>query len=221
MTAPVFCFDFDGVLAESVSVKTEAFAALYREHGPDIERQVVAHHLANGGMSRFEKFRHYHATFLGHPLDDDGVAALSARFSHLVEEAVTASPWVPGARRLVEDAAAHGTALVVSATPDEELHRILARRGMDGLFSEAHGSSRRKADILMDVQARYGVSGRSVVMIGDAINDFSAAAEGGTLFLGRVPADHPNPFPPGTPVVSDFSAVDAATVLAQAVPAAR
>ena len=53
-------FDFDGVIADSVQVKTDAFAALYKPYGPDIVKKVVEHHEANGGMSHFEKIRLYH-----------------------------------------------------------------------------------------------------------------------------------------------------------------
>ena len=58
-------FDFDGVLVESVDVKTDAFAALYRPYGSDIVEKVVAWHMAHGGVMRFEKFRHFHRVFLG------------------------------------------------------------------------------------------------------------------------------------------------------------
>ena len=44
-------FDFDGVLVESVDVKTNAFAMLYAEHGPDVVKRVVAYHQEHGGIS--------------------------------------------------------------------------------------------------------------------------------------------------------------------------
>ena len=52
----ILVFDFDGVLADSVDIKADAFAELYSPYGSEIVEQVVAHQLANGGMSRFEKF---------------------------------------------------------------------------------------------------------------------------------------------------------------------
>ena len=53
-------FDFDGVVAESVQVKTDAFAYLYASHGKKIVSKVTEHHELNGGMSRFEKIKYYH-----------------------------------------------------------------------------------------------------------------------------------------------------------------
>ena len=58
-------WDFDGVIAESVNVKTEAFYNLYLPYGIEIAEKVRRHHLDNGGMSRFEKFRYYQTRLLG------------------------------------------------------------------------------------------------------------------------------------------------------------
>ena len=50
-------FDFDGVLAESVDIKTRAYALLFKGEGDQSIRQIVDFHLKNGGISRFEKIR--------------------------------------------------------------------------------------------------------------------------------------------------------------------
>lgn len=197
-------FDFDGVLAESVDVKTRAFAELYRPYGPDIERAVVAYHLAHGGLSRFEKFRHYHRELLRQPLSKEEERALGERFSRLVEDAVVAAPWVRGAREFLE---AHHRDLpfaVASGTPTEELRRVVERRGIAGFFRAIRGSPARKSAILRDLLAQFGVAPTRMLMIGDAITDYEGAAEAGTAFLGVGDAAA-HPFPPGTPVVPDLS----------------
>ena len=51
-------FDFDGVIADSVNIKTVAFAEIYEPFGNHISELVVSHHLINGGMSRYEKFKY-------------------------------------------------------------------------------------------------------------------------------------------------------------------
>ena len=56
----LFIFDFDGVLVDSVELKTIAFVHLYEEYGSHIVDLVIAFHCKNGGMSRFEKFKYFH-----------------------------------------------------------------------------------------------------------------------------------------------------------------
>ena len=56
-------FDFDGVVLDSVEIKTNAFAEIYSEYGSEIVSKVVEYHKRNGGLSRFEKFKYYHKFF--------------------------------------------------------------------------------------------------------------------------------------------------------------
>ncbi len=53
----VVFFDFDGVILDSVDVKTKAFAKMFRHYGPEVEQVVVDYHLANGGVSQVQKIR--------------------------------------------------------------------------------------------------------------------------------------------------------------------
>ena len=46
-------FDFDGVIVESLDIKTGAFKKLYEVFSEEIATKVVNHHLINGGISRY------------------------------------------------------------------------------------------------------------------------------------------------------------------------
>jgi beta-phosphoglucomutase-like phosphatase (HAD superfamily) len=46
-------FDFDGVIVESMDIKTQAFVELFRDH-PEHHETIVRLHLENGGMSRYD-----------------------------------------------------------------------------------------------------------------------------------------------------------------------
>ena len=67
-------FDFDGVIAESVQVKTDAFVELYKQYGSNILEKVIKHHEGNGGMSRFEKIKFYHESFLNKTITDGKIS---------------------------------------------------------------------------------------------------------------------------------------------------
>ncbi|MGB9498885.1 MAG: hypothetical protein ACKVE4_03865 [Dissulfuribacterales bacterium] len=53
-------FDFDGVIFDSVNVKTDAFANMFEVYGAEVRDAVVKYHLDNGGVSRMEKFKYYY-----------------------------------------------------------------------------------------------------------------------------------------------------------------
>jgi beta-phosphoglucomutase-like phosphatase (HAD superfamily) len=90
-------FDFDGVLADSVDVKTRAFEKLFKPYGQKIVDRVIEHHFNNGGMTRTDKFKHYYNTFLGKELNEITLKTLCSKFSELVVDDVVASPEIPGA----------------------------------------------------------------------------------------------------------------------------
>jgi HAD superfamily hydrolase (TIGR01549 family) len=197
-------FDFDGVLVESVSVKTQAFADLYSGYGAPVVEQVVAFHLANGGMSRFDKFRYFHNKLLGLPLSVEEESRLAAEFNARVEAAVIASPWVVGAEQFLAEYHASIPLFVASGTPEEELKRILQERHISHYFRAAFGSPATKEQILRGILKNGGYRPEKVLMIGDSLLDMEGAKKAGTCFLGRfTPPD--NIFPLGMPVLPDMT----------------
>jgi HAD superfamily hydrolase (TIGR01549 family) len=197
-------FDFDGVLVESVDVKTQAFAALYASYGADIVEQVVAFHLANGGLSRFEKFRYFHNKLLGLPLFREEESRLATEFNARVEESVVTAPWVEGAQDFLLEHHADIPLFVASGTPDEELKRILQKRRMSLYFRAAFGSPAKKGEILRGILEGGGYLPERVLMVGDSLLDMDAAREAGTHFLGRLTPPG-SVFPVDVPVLPNLT----------------
>ena len=187
-------FDFDGVLAESVDVKTRAFEALYAEYGDRIGEQVRDYHLQHGGISRFEKFRYYHEVLLGKTLTKDEENQLGDRFSQYVEDAVVESVYVAGAYNFLENYYQSIPLFVASGTPDVELKRIVSRRNMAHYFISVHGSPAKKGDIIQDILTKHSFNPDRVLMIGDAIADYEGAIAAGVKFMGRV-IQYPETYP--------------------------
>lgn len=201
-------FDFDGVVAESGKIKTQAFAELYQSYGDDIVAAVVQHHNQNGGMSRYHKFRYYQQHFLDKPtLTADEEKELDRRFSELVVEAVVACDAVPGANELIHQQAARIPLFVASGTPEVELKKIVERRGLSTYFKEVRGAPKLKQALVAEIVAAYHLNPVSTLMIGDALVDYESADENGLAFLGRVCPGDPNPFPVHVQVVADLCAL--------------
>lgn len=203
--AAALILDFDGVLVESLDIKSDAFAALYAQYGPQISAAARAYHLANLGVSRFDKFRHYETRLLGRPAPDAAVLeALNRRFSALVETAVAAAAMVAGAQALLDAQLGKLPMFVVSATPQDELRRIVAQRGLERYFQAVHGTPGDKTRHVGAILARHGFPPARTLMVGDAVADYLGAQANGTGFLGRVPAGAANPFPPAVATVADL-----------------
>ncbi|MGB0681597.1 MAG: HAD family hydrolase [Magnetovibrionaceae bacterium] len=210
MTKPAAWFlDFDGVLAQSTAIKDQAFEALYAEHGPDVVAKVLAHHQARGGISRVEKIRFCHRTLLGIELDEPDLQGLAQRFGTLVEEAVVACPDGPGARAFL--ARTREPVFVVSGTPEPELRRIVAARGLSDGFEAVHGSPDEKPEIVERLLEAYHLDRGRCVFVGDAMTDYNAARACNMAFLGFHGLGGEHPFPPGTRVVDSFDGIEQQT----------
>lgn len=203
-------FDFDGVLAESVSEKGEAFVDVYADHPSAVREAVLAYHEAHGGVSRYDKLRHYEENLLGRPVDAERLEALASRFSNLVEDRVVAAPAPAGADEFL---AAYGDRLplfIVSATPEEELKRIVRRRGSAAHFREILGTPQNKTDHIRNILARHGWAPDRVVLVGDSPTDYRAARDTGVLFVGRAPDPAASAFPRDIHVIPDLTGLEAA-----------
>lgn len=200
--AAVF-FDFDGVILDSVDVKTQAFAAMFRPYGPEVERAVVAYHLAHGGVSRFKKFEYYYRHLLQTPISQELLDELGREFNRLALEGVLAAPFITGAIETLGALKEQGVpAFVVSGTPHEEIQLIVEKRNLGSFFVEAHGSPRKKQEIVQEIAFRHSLRMKDCLFIGDATTDFEAAQICGTGFLGIVKDGEVSPFPAETPVSS-------------------
>lgn len=189
-------FDFDGVIADSTSVKVRAFSTLFAEYGSEVQEAVVRYHLNNGGMPRHEKIRYCFTSFAKRSLSEEELSLAGATFSSLVMEEVVAAPLISGALDTLQQLQRDNIpAFVVSGTPADEMRLIVLRKGLAEYFREVHGSPQTKPTIVKDILDRYGLIPQHCLFIGDALADYRAAVVTDLQFLGIVPAGVPSIFP--------------------------
>jgi phosphoglycolate phosphatase-like HAD superfamily hydrolase len=186
-------FDFDGVLVESVDIKTKAFAKLFESEGKDIVEKVVDYHLKNAGISRFEKIRYIYQNMLKRDLSEKIFDDFCQQFSHLVVDEVVSAPYVKGAKEFLDGYADKYMCFVASATPQDEMEEIIKRRQMQGYFKGIYGSPKKKGDIVRERLAAYtsvhspqSTVSQSFVYVGDALSDYKAAKDNSVHFISRI-----------------------------------
>jgi len=178
-------FDFDGVIVESVDIKTNAFAELYRPYGEEVVKKIINHNIAHGGISRYVKFRLYHKEFLGITLSDSKISDLSKKYTKLVLSKVVEAPYVNGAYDFISKNYRNYDFYISTGTPIGEIITILNRRGLDKFFTEVYGSPETKNTHVKEIMSKYNYSKDEVVFIGDALTDRDAARKNGIEFIAR------------------------------------
>lgn len=200
-------FDFDGTLVESMDVKIAAFRDLYAPFGDTIADAAVAHYRAHSGVPRSTRIRACHEMLLGRKPNDKEIRLLGDQFGAMVEDKVIAAPLVAGAEAFLEAYADRVPLLIVSATPQEELERIIERRGMMHYFVDILGSPPDKLVLIHDVLSTHWWAPDRVLMVGDGRADEDAAMANGCRFLGRLPPGESSPFSVGTQAIPDLASL--------------
>lgn len=201
--------DFDGVIKESLDVKTAAFAAIFAPWGEEAVAKVCAHHKANGGMSRYRKIPFYLREYcadprMGTPDEQALVDALLKDFANRSYAGVLAAPFVPGAEDFIRDCNTQGIPLaIISGTPEEEMRALIADMGMSASFTRVYGSPRDKKELLEVAMNDFAIKPEETVFVGDSINDYTPAIELGIPFVGRVVGE--DMFPEKVFRITDFT----------------
>lgn len=190
---PIIILDFDGVILESVDVKTRAFRELF-SFTPQHVDEIVNFHVQNGGMSRFDKFRYFYKNILKEPLSDEQYEFLCTRFSELVFDGVLKSMFVPGAESFLKLFSTKISLFIASATPESELMEIIRQRGLLDYFKDIYGAPRTKQECIEEILINMNCPKENAIFVGDALNDYKAAKKAGVRFVGRVKSGETNIF---------------------------
>ena len=201
-------FDFDGVLAESVHIKGDAFVELYNNENAEIQNKVLAHHNENGGISRYDKIRHYEKVLCNREVTEQRIMEIAQDFSDIVEDLVVKSPWVSGAKDFLDKYYKTIPFYVASATPEIELKRIVKKRNMEHYFKAVYGTPKKKHEHITSIITDNNYKNQHTFMIGDAITDYNSAKESGVQFIGRNLPKQISPFPENTVIMDDLTQLE-------------
>jgi phosphoglycolate phosphatase-like HAD superfamily hydrolase len=168
-------FDFDGVIAESVSAKTDAFREMYAPYGEVIANEVVEYHIKHGGVSRFEKFKYWEKRFFNKDISEERVDELAKQFSNLVLNKVIISDEVPGVNAFIKKYSKELNFWIITGTPTSEIEIIVDKRGLINYFLGIHGSPKNKRYWTEYLLKKHHLKREETLFIGDATTDLDAA----------------------------------------------
>ena len=187
MALQCIVFDCDGVILDSVPVKTRAFARIAAPHGQEAQDRFVMYHTRHGGVSRYKKFQWFYNEVLGREISDEESERLGRLFAEYALDEVRRCPLIPGIQEVLDTWKGKLPLYVCSGAPHEEVQAVLRERNLDQYFVSIHGSPPAKAKLLGQIVAALPLAPEDVLMVGDAPTDHEAAQEVGTLFYGVGP----------------------------------
>ena len=182
--ASTIFWDFDGVIKESVSVKSDAFELLFLPFGDEVAKKVKKHHEENGGMSRYDKLPIY-LNWAGEVSSKDLICKFEQKFSQLVKKQVIKSPWVAGVLEYLQIYCNKQIFFLVTATPQKEIEDILEQLQIACYFKQVIGSPTKKNEALKMLLNNHRIDLQHAIMIGDSDSDYEAATVNKVNFILR------------------------------------
>ena len=180
----VVFWDFDGVIKDSVGVKSDAFEQLFLPFGVEVAREVRKHHDANSGISRFDKLALY-LDLAEQNQSSELINKYLKLFSDLVKQKVIDSEWVYGVTEYLQNNSNIQQFFLVTATPQEEIEYIVNKLKIGRYFMEIIGSPANKKDAISSLLLKYSIIPERAVMIGDSHSDYDASIANNISFIIR------------------------------------
>ena len=180
----VLALDFDGTLVESNKIKDKAFESIFGEW-PEHRDAMMQWHFANNTMVRQDKFRYFVEVVLRQQGDDELIEKLTKRFSELSYKAIVNCSMVDGAQEFLNTFRNKVQMFLISATPHNELRKILKARLLTRYFKEIQGGPINKVEVLKKIISDKKISPDEMLYIGDSPEDLQAAKTLGSHFIGR------------------------------------
>jgi phosphoglycolate phosphatase-like HAD superfamily hydrolase len=182
----VILWDFDGVLLNSNAIRDSGFEKVLNNFPMDKVAELINFHKANGGLSRYVKFRYFFEDILKQEITTDEINLLAQNFSDIMK------PLLNNADLLIQDSldfVKHQHSLgvemhIVSGSDEIELRYLCKELGISQYFITINGSPTSKNVIVDNLLKHNNYIREETVLIGDSINDYEAARINRIRFLG-------------------------------------
>jgi len=178
-------FDFDGVILDSMTIRTEGFREIFSGYQKKDIDLLVDFHNKNGGLSRYVKIEYFFKKILNQDIDNQKINEMAARFSEIMRYKLT------NKRLLIEPTInfidKHYKVFnfhIVSGSDQEELRFLCERLELREYFVSIFGSPTVKDVLVANIIKNHKYKKSETVIIGDSINDFNSAEKNKIKFFG-------------------------------------
>lgn len=181
----LWIFDCDGVLLDSNSMKSQAFAEVLSGYDPELVTRFLAFQRTTFGLSRFRSLAMFFSDFLNYPAEPGEQERLLGNYGRFCAENYPRQSVTEGTLALLEGLKGRGKrAYVASGSEQFELRAALDVIGIAPYFVEILGSPRKKVDLIGEIlKGENNPDPQRVIFLGDATADHEAATANGLPFL--------------------------------------
>lgn len=178
-------FDFDGVILDSVPIKTEGFKKLFQNFPNEKVYKLIEYHIQNGGISRYKKIKYFFNELLNKNISEDEILKYAEKYSFITKKELT------NPKYLIEDTVnfiklnyREYNMHIASGADEMDLKYICNMLNLTKYFLSINGSPTVKSEIIKNILELNTYNKDETILIGDSINDYEAAKENIIEFYG-------------------------------------
>lgn len=178
-SSDIIFWDFDGVIKKSNGIKNDAFLNLFDGIKKEEKEFILNHHIGNQGLSRYKKIPYY-MEYLDINTKQRNIQLYLRKFSDLVFDAVVNSDWVEG---VLEILSGFEQSILVTATPQDEIEKIIEKLEIGKFFKKIYGSPNTKIQSIENFIKLRDINLSNCLFIGDSKSDLKCANHFNMNFL--------------------------------------
>lgn len=182
----IIFWDFDGVLMDSNSIRDLGFERVLSNYPRQFVQELMDFHRANGGLSRYVKFRYFFENILKQDVSETEIQVLAKEFS-IIMKSLLLNPQllIEDSMNFVKSQCDKGVKMhIVSGSDQEELRFLCRELEIDKYFISIHGSPTPKKVLVKELIDLNEYNKLDIAFIGDSVNDLEAAKLNGINFFG-------------------------------------
>ena len=143
----VIFWDFDGVIMESNAVRDLGFEKVLADFPKDQVKDLLDFHKANGGLSRYVKFRHFFENIRKENITEQEILEWAERFSKIMKKLlVNENLLIEETLEFIKNNQDKYTMHITSGSDQEELRYLCKAMHIEELFKSIHGSPKPKKE---------------------------------------------------------------------------
>lgn len=178
-------WDFDGVIMDSMPVRDQGFLDVLSDYPEGQVTKLLVYHKANGGLSRYVKFRYLFEEIRKEEVSDEEVQVLADKFSvFMLQKLKNPKFLINQTVQYIENNHQNYKMFIVSGSDQAELREICKAVGLDRYFKGIYGSPTPKNQLVQNLIEKENCNPLESILIGDSINDYEAANVNNIAFYG-------------------------------------
>ncbi len=178
-------WDFDGVILDSMKIKGDGFLELFSSYSQDNLDKIIKYHFTHGGVSRFDKIRHFYNDILKQDINEDTVMELANEFGNIVSKSLlNKSNLIEDSFTFIKYNFEKYNFHIVSGAEDTELNYLCKELELKQYFISIAGSPTKKDILVKNIMEKYNYNAKETILIGDAVTDYNAANKNRISFYG-------------------------------------